>query len=1174
MSRQSCRVSCLRSNALSALAICVCALSLTSAADQAASPGQVLGARYPALSPDGQTLAFEYWGDIWAAPVDGSAMAYRLTDHVAWDYLPRFSPDGTQIAFNSRRSGNDDIWVMPSGGGVARQVTTHSGSDVLNAWVTDGSGIVFHSNRGLWNSDIYSVAIPREGRADEAVEQQLTASDHANNAYAQPLADGSYILQRGGGRWWRKRYHGSSGNQLWRLSKAADGSYGEVRQLTNYDGRNDWPMLGASGVAYYVCDEDGSDNIWALDMASGQRKQITHHATDGVQWPSIQPGGEMIAYDFGGGLWITSGNGHLEPRQIQLYIGGEGKDNLVQRVSFADNVGSIAVSPNGKYVVGEYMGDLWAVRDPETYGKDDRPDQDIARALRLTATDGVRERYPVFAPDNKWLAFNSDDGPNGQYTLHVLDISTNAVSNLGYGSGDNLQPEFDPTNSEYLFSYTGNTELRRFNLKDNSSVLVAKGNLRDAFGFSGYDVSPDGKWVAYVNSENDWSSEVYIVPADGSQPPVNITKDPGADNSPQWSRDGSRLVWRSDRDDETTAYYAVELNPAQLPVTTDFFLKEEPADKTPDKDKTEKDGDDSDDEADKSDDSEDGKDEDKSKDKKKPTKPVVVKINFEDIAYRARRLTRQEGIGTGVVSHDGKWLVYEANPDSLGNKVFSVRIDPRPQGAKSEGWEPTKQLDSGWSQPQVAADGKRIYYREAAAGGGRRGGGGGGAPTGGAVKYAKFDKGKLSGIEPIALHADYTFDQQQRWRQMFREGWHVLGERFYDPNMHGVDWAAMYAKYSPYMDHIRTPEEFEFVFSELLGELNASHLGITMASSSYSGGGPTTGHLGLEFNDGTMSLPWSDPVAKGMQRGPLDSAPTNPNQNGLAVKHITYRGPADQEGVDIKPFDIVLSIDGKAVSRDSRWYDLLQDKAGQPVKLRVSRAGKQHDVVIKATDWGGYQGLLYREWEKLNEDAVAQASGGKLGYIHIAGMSGSELAKFKREFLSETFDKAGLIVDVRFNPGGFIHEDLFELLDRQAFGWNVPRDAPWTVQPSRAFLKPKALLINGRSGSDAEIFPSGWRTQQLGPVIGMPTAGAVIGTSGFTLVDGSWVRLPLEGWYELSGRNLETEGTPPDVQLDVDPNALRRGEDAQLAKAIELVMADVAKAPPLPTPPQAYPKAR
>ena len=1169
---------------------------LAGAAETAATsivPPGISGARYPALSPDGRTVAFEYWGDIWVAPVDGSEEARRLTDHVAWDYLPRFSPDGSQIAFVSRRSGNDDIWVLHSGGGAARQVTTHSGTDILNGWLLDSSGVVFHSNRGLWSSDIYTVVVPREGRADTGIEEQVTAADHSACTFAQPLPDGGFIMSRGGGgRWWRKRYRGSSQNDLWRLwpaQPAVSGS-GPLSQVTNFDGRDDWPMVSAGGHwVYSVCDQNGIDNIWAQNLITGARRQVTNHESDGVQWPSIQPGGDWMVYEFDGGLWIvdggaftasemgleTVGNSGIDmewnAKPLTIDISSETKDNWTRRVSFSDQAGEYAVSPNGKYVVFENGGDLWALREPGSYDKDAPPDQDLSRARRLTATDGVRERNPAFAPDNRHLAYSSDAG--GSYDLHVLDLQDMTSTCLCGEPGDQLEAKYDPANADYVFAYSGNRQIRRFNVKDTTSNLVAEGNFRGGFGYSGYEVSPDGKWVAFVQEESDWNSEIYIIDSEGKNPPVNITRDPHSDSSPRWSPDGARLAWRSDRENDDSAWYAVELNPKQLPLFTDFLLVEEAdkdlpeGDKPADSDNADKPEDDD------ADNDEDDGDKGTEKDKKeKKDKKIEVKINFDDIHYRARRLTRQLGVGTGLLSKDGRWLVYQADPDGLGTKVWAIRADPRPEGAKAEGWEPSKVLDSGWSQPQLTADGKRIHYIESAGGPRMRG-----AAPGGPLRYAKFSDGKVSGKENVASRGDFTLDRQARWQQMFREGWHVLGQRFYDPGMHGVDWQAAYDKYARYIDDIATPEEFELLFSELLGELNASHLGIGMTEMSYTGGGPATGHLGFEVSDGSVSLPWpavgAEPgdleVAATGRRGGTSSTPT-----GLTVTHITYRGPADQDGVDIEVGDTVLEIDGKPVAPGMRWYDLLADKAGLPVSVKLSRGGAEHETLIKATSWGAYQSLLYREWEKLNEDFVSELSGGRIGYIHIAAMSGGELAKFEREFFSEMLDKEALIVDVRFNGGGNIHEELFEHLHRAAFSWNVPRDSVWTMQPARAYLQPKALLINARSGSDAEIFPSGWRTLGLGPVIGVPTAGAVIGTGGFSLVDGSSVRLPMEGWYELSGRNLETESTPPDVLVEVDPNALRLGEDAQLRSAVELLLGLLAEVPARPAPPAAYPPAR
>jgi tricorn protease len=1172
-----------RAGAVCAAALALCALSLLSSAAAPAGDEAVLGARYPALSPDGQTVAFEYWGDIWSAPVDGSAPARRLTDNAAWDYLPRYSPDGSMLALVSRRSGNDDIWVMPSQGGAARQVTTHSGSDILDAWLPDSSGVVFHAMRGLWSSDIYTVAVPREGRADLAPETQLTGGDHYPASLAYPLPDGSFVLQRGTDRWWRKRYRGPADNQLWTVApRGADGSFGKLTQLTHFDGRNDWPQVGRDRhTVYYVCDEDGIDNVWALDIASGQRRQVTHHTTDGVQWLSIAPGSDTLVYEFDGGLWTADGEGGA-PRELNVRVAAEGKEDLHKRVSFSDQADELAVSPNGKYVVVVYGGDLWAVRDPSSYDEAAPPDQDLSRAIRLTATDGARERNPVFAPDNRHLAYSSD--ADGDYNLYVMDLADRSVKQVTHGGGDHLQAAFDPTDSNVLFCYSGNTELRRYNLQAGTDNLVARGDLRDAFNYSGFEVSPDGKWVAYVKSEPDFSNEIYVVDSAGQQAPVDITRDPGYDGDPHWSPDGSRLAFASSRDSDQLNWYAVELNPQQLPLDTDFLLKDDLASKPAAKPATDKDaGNGGDSAADKGrSDAPHGPDSGGRHargDKPQERKPVVVKIDFKDIHLRARRLTHEEGARGALFSQDGKWLVYQADPDGSGPRLMAVRADPQPQGAKPEGYAAQKVMDGGWSQPQLVDDGRRVFFLEAGGGRGRGRGRRGAAPAGSGVASAKFADGKLIGRDGVPVHGDYTLDQRARWQEMFREGWHELGQRWYDPKMHGVDWDAVYAKYAPYIDHIRTPEEFELVFSELLGELNGSHLGIYMASSSSDGAGPATGHLGLEFFDGTMALPWervsSDaPAASGRSTTEAASLKSRAPGGPLVVSHITYRGPADQQGVDIQPGDTVLSIDGAPVNTGMRWYDLLQDKAGQPVRLRVSRGGQEHDALLKATSWSDYQGLLYQEWQNANKATVKRLSHDRIGYIHINSMSQEELTKFKREFFSEVWDKDALIVDVRFNPGGNIHEDLFDLLDRQPFGWNVPRDSQWTEQPSHAWLKPKALLINARCGSDAEIFPSGWRTQKFGPIIGTPTAGMVIGTSGFSLVDGTFVRLPLEGWYELNGRNLETQPTPPDIAVDVDPNALHSGDDAQLARAVDVLLNQLPPQPAQPAHPAPFPPAR
>jgi len=1133
-------------------------LFLPSAADQ---PERPLNARFPALSPDGATLVFEYWGDLWAAPVDGAGVARKLTSHLAYDWLPRYAPDGKSLAFVSNRGGNDDVWVMPAqgpgigAGEAARAVTAFSGGDGLCGWNRDGSRIIFTSNRGLWSTDLYTV--------DAAATQpprQLTKLDHYSSTQAVELPDGGYVYTRGNARWWRKRYRGTAQFDLWRLYPN-----GHAERLTDHNGNDEWPMLSADGATvYYVSDQDGIDNIWALNLASGEKHPLTDYREDGVQWPSIGAGGRQIVYEWNGGIWrLPTAGGH--PQRIPLSIAGESRDNWQVKQHFDEGAEEFSVSPHGKYVVLAHAGDLWAMKDPGAYKDDQKPDQDLARAWRLTSSDDARERQPVFAPDNLHVAYCSD--ADGDYEIYLQDLTDFSVRQLTDNTVDDLSPQFEPGNSDVLYHFSGNRTLVRQDLRSGETRTVAEGRFRDAFGYTDYSVSPDGKWVAYEQELDDWSLEVFIRPSDGSGEAVNITRDPEWDGAPRWSADGRRLIFRSSRSDRNShdeggggGLYVVDLNPEAEKYDTQFLFEEDrkkPEEEKPkEEDQAKADGTipGSTDILSVSSGNDDGQDvrpteeakpaanEDEDKDKKEPPKVV---IDFTDIHLRARRAASQNQVGNALLSADGEWIVYEGQPEGQGWGIWAV---------KAKGGEEHRINDGGWQNPQWAADGGRIYYQ-----------------TGGTLRYMKYSNGNSQGVETIAAHGDFTLDRRQRYRQMFREGWHILGETFYDPQLHGVDWNAVYAKYAPYVEEIATPEEFELVFSELLGELNASHLGITMAEHSFSVDAPVTCHLGLEFAED-----YSGP--------------------GLKVSHITYRGPSDQPGIDVKPGDVLLKVEEQSVGKDIIWQQVLNDRQGLPTRLAfepraaetesqetkpadaaggtdilsvssgkddgqnvrptedVSPTGSTREVVLKPITYGDYQELLYREWEKANEDRVSQLSGGRIGYIHIRSMSGGELHKFEREFYSEMMDRSALIVDVRFNPGGFIHEPLFDMLDRNPFGFNAPRGGEKIRQPARVFDKPKALLINARSGSDAEIFPAGWRQLGLGPVIGVDTSGQVIGTSGFQLIDGTWVRLPIEGWWELSGRNLETSGTPPDIYVDVSPDELRSGTDAQLEKAVAVLL--------------------
>jgi len=378
----------------------------------------------------------------------------------------------------------------------------------------------------------------------------------------------------------------------------------------------------------------------------------------------------------------------------------------------------------------------------------------------------------------------------------------------------------------------------------------------------------------------------------------------------------------------------------------------------------------------------------------------------------------------------------------------------------------------------------------------------------------------------------------ERYR-MVNEAGRLLRSHFYDEDMHGYDWDGIVGLYAPLAMETAVGEEFELLLKMMMGELDASHLG-AWTSGSREGRGYNHAELGLEFD-------------------PLTSGP------GLKVTNVMPRGPADYEEIDIEAGDWVLEINGTDVSTSMNYWSLLDDMVSRTTVLtagseqypdetweisilpmQMSRPYQFHP------SWGE---VAYEAWVDENRTIVEDMSDGRVGYTHIQWMGGSRLERFARELFAENLEKDAMIFDIRWNPGGNIHEYLLEILSRDQFGWSQMRDGNLLRQPAEVYEKPVVLLINERSSSDSEIFPSGFRTLELGTIIGQPTLGAVIGTEGYTLIDGvTGIRLPIEGWYAIDHTNLENYGVPPDIFVENDLNDIRDGVDSQLEYAVEYLM--------------------
>jgi C-terminal processing protease CtpA/Prc len=613
--------------------------------------------------------------------------------------------------------------------------------------------------------------------------------------------------------------------------------------------------------------------------------------------------------------------------------------------------------------------------------------------------------------------------------------------------------------------------------------------------------SPDGRFLA-LSDQSEWDGEIFIIERE-TKKSFDVSHSPAWDDDPYFSPDGKWFTY-SQNQEGLSSVILVELDP-KAPLEETVLIQEEekkdeegkPSDGKPEEKKES---------VSEEKKSNGEKPEKEGEEKKEEEKKIEVKINFDRIDERGRNVSVTPGWNYPVgFSLDGEWLFY----------IYSKRWEQRelwavPTDEKSK--EQPKNLGP------VGFQWKFLYSKESIL-----------ALADGRI--FKFDSATGKGDE-LPFSVKRNLDKEAERKLAYLVAVKALETGFYDKKLHGADWKRVKEKYLPMINDARTPEDTIAILNRLNGELNASHLA-AYGISSFTGQKDETASLGIDWDNS--------------YDGP-----------GLKIRRIYKNGPADFSDIELKPGDIVLAIDGNDVDLKHDPFKMLNHKADEIMRLTVKGEKENREVKIRAKDPGADSNGRYETWIEENRKLVDKLSDGKIGYLHIQWMGGRPLAKFRKEYLNMTREKKGVIIDVRFNPGGNIHENLIDILDRRTFGFGTMRGwDEFIPQPANYNRTPSVCLINESSYSDSEIFPYAYQQLKLGKLIGMQTFGAVIGTNDIEIPGGYSIRIPCEGWFRMDMRNLENDGVKPDIEVPWPPDAISKGVDPQIERAVEELLKEI-----------------